>query len=886
MAGCVAAARAEQLFSENFDSLSTSLQAFQSPTESGGDGTDWTAAPPDGWIGDNSGVPAGGVTEFAGWTFLDPVSWNASAGQDRDQFTKGTNVVAVADGDEWDDSGPGARMETVLTTPAIALNGAAANSVLLKFDSSWRTEPQNGKVSVTFDGGDAVDLLLLDNATPDQLNETIVLEVGNPAGATAMAVTFTYEAGNNWWWAIDNIEVVSDQPVFTVQPSSGELAVGAELTLTVSAVGTSAVTYQWYKGAGTARAAIEGATSATFMIAAVDATDAGIYSVTATAGGATTSMEASVTVIDSTAEKQLLSENFDSLTLEAFSSSTESGGDGTDWTATLPSLWTRDNLAVPTGGVPEFAGWTFLDPVSWNATAGQDRNLFTKGQNVIAVADGDEWDDSDPGPAEPGRMLTLLSTPSLPLTGMGAGSVVLKFDSSWRTEPQNGKVEVSYDGGTPQELLVLNSDTPDELDKTYVLVMDHPAGAAGVVVSFSYEAGNNWWWALDNIEVSGNKVVIVEQPAGGEFGLGQSATLSVAAVGGELSYQWYKDDAVIEGATGASLALDALLLSDTGGYRVDISNTAGDTMSSVVSQLTVVDPDAASTLFAEDFDSLELGPFVSETESGGDGTDWTDTLPANWMRDNSAVPAGGVPEFAGWTFLDPVSWNASAGQDRDQFTKGRNVVAVADGDEWDDSSPGARMQTLLTTPAISLDGVSANSVTLQFDSSWRTEPQTGIVKIAFDGGEPVTVLTYTSESPSELNESVVLPIDNPAGASSMQVSFDYEAGNNWWWALDNIRVTGNAVVIVEQPVAPEGGVDVGSGFNLAVVAHGGELTYQWFKGTGEEKVAIPGATGSNYSIAAAISSDAGVYSVEVMNSLGSTVTTDEFTVAVNYPLYV
>ena len=88
---------------------------------------------------------------------------------------------------------------------------------------------------------------------------------------------------------------------------------------------------------------------------------------------------------------------------------------------------------------------------------------------------------------------------------------------------------------------------------------------------------------------------------------------------------------------------------------------------------TSVFPASAETLFSENFDGLEgnLEAFVSDTESGGDGTDWTADLPEGWTRDNSGVPEGGVEEFAGWTLLDPVSWDATAQQNRAAFTKGQ-----------------------------------------------------------------------------------------------------------------------------------------------------------------------------------------------------------------------
>ena len=112
---------------------------------------------------------------------------------------------------------------------------------------------------------------------------------------------------------------------------------------------------------------------------------------------------------------------------------------------------------------------------------------------------------------------------------------------------------------------------------------------------------------------------------------------------------------------------------------------------------------------------MELGPFVSDSEKDGDGnfygdgTDWTDTIPTGWVvtkADNhgptDAAASNVVKEFDGWTFLDPVSWNATAGQDRAQFTKGTGVIAVGDSDEYDDMD-SARFNASLSTPAFSLE---------------------------------------------------------------------------------------------------------------------------------------------------------------------------------------
>ena len=43
-----------------------------------------------------------------------------------------------------------------------------------------------------------------DNST----NETITVDLENPPWATTVVLTFgLYDAGNDWWWAIDNVKV-------------------------------------------------------------------------------------------------------------------------------------------------------------------------------------------------------------------------------------------------------------------------------------------------------------------------------------------------------------------------------------------------------------------------------------------------------------------------------------------------------------------------------------------------------------------------------------------------------------------------------------------------------------------------------------------------------
>ena len=57
-------------------------------------------------------------------------------------------------------------------------------------------------------------------------NESVVVSLPDPAGAKSMVITFGYfDAGNDWWWAIDNLKVFQAYSVGSVEGFDG-LALG------------------------------------------------------------------------------------------------------------------------------------------------------------------------------------------------------------------------------------------------------------------------------------------------------------------------------------------------------------------------------------------------------------------------------------------------------------------------------------------------------------------------------------------------------------------------------------------------------------------------------------------------------------------------------------
>lgn len=238
------------LFEENFEDVTLE----SSINEQVKDKKVWSGIPPEGWEITNENPEDLGMPEWRTWAIVDLEWWTATAeDQRRSEFTgvhndgKGIGKGAVADPDEWDDwelnGDPDAlsRWNGHLITPPIKIKGAAAKSLILTLDSSWRPEDtQNGEITVSFDGGAEERILFFKSVGIDagahtlvtiptlkmdeeklndgeQINETLEIPIDNPANATEMVISFgVIDAQNDWWWAIDNIMLIST--AFSVEP--------------------------------------------------------------------------------------------------------------------------------------------------------------------------------------------------------------------------------------------------------------------------------------------------------------------------------------------------------------------------------------------------------------------------------------------------------------------------------------------------------------------------------------------------------------------------------------------------------------------------------------------------------------------------------------------
>jgi hypothetical protein len=81
--------------------------------------------------------------------------------------------------------------------------------------------------------------------------------------------------------------------------------------------------------------------------------------------------------------------------------------------------------------------------------------------------------------------------------------------------------------------------------------------------------------------------VINQQPQNTTAVINTPASISVQATGPNMTYQWFKDGNLIDGATSATLSFASVQLSDVGNYTVNVSN-GGGTIPSDPARLTVV----------------------------------------------------------------------------------------------------------------------------------------------------------------------------------------------------------------------------------------------------------------------------------------------------------
>jgi len=129
---------------------------------------------------------------------------------------------------------------------------------------------------------------------------------------------------------------------------------------------------------------------------------------------------------------------------------------------------------------------------------------------------------------------------------------------------------------------------------------------------------------------------ITSQPASQSTTVGGAANFSVGYQGdNSFSFQWYKNDAAIQGQTASTFYINSVSESDAGSYKVSITNNGGS-VTSAAAILTVTVPVAPT---------IKVQPENKTVETGGStslSVEVEGTAPLNyvWSKDGSSIPMG------------------------------------------------------------------------------------------------------------------------------------------------------------------------------------------------------------------------------------------------------
>lgn len=338
---------------------------------------------------------------------------------------------------------------------------------------------------------------------------------------------------------------VNSATTITAQPSNQASCVGGSVTFTVAATGTG-LTYQWQKN-GTD---LPSANDASYSIVNVTAVDAGDYTVVISGTcGTVSSSSASLTI---TAGTVINTQPVNQAVCVGGSASFSVSASGS---GTITYQWKKNGTDI----------------------AGAISSVFTL--NPVSLGDAGNY--------------SVLVTSSCGSTESDAASLSLLAPTTITSQPSSQTVcegsPVSISVAATGENITYQwrkngADIPGAVSSTYSIASAVAAdfGNYDVVVS-----GTCGTVSSSQITVSTVIVSITAQPISQTVFAGGSATFTVTASGGSLSYQWRKDGIVITGATNSTYTITNVAAADAGSYDVVVTGTCPPSVTSAAAILTV-----------------------------------------------------------------------------------------------------------------------------------------------------------------------------------------------------------------------------------------------------------------------------------------------------------
>lgn len=442
------------------------------------------------------------------------------------------------------DSGIASRTCTTNLALTIVSSGGGGTAPSITTQPSTQTVNAGANVSFSVGASGTAPLTYQWNKNGTPIAGATSSTLSLVAVTSADAATYTVVVSNAVGTATSSgaVLTVNTAPSITTQPSSQTVTAGANVTFSVVATGTATLTYQWSRNG----VPIGGATSSSLSLSTVSASDAATYSVVVSnAVGSATSSGAVLTVdTPPTITTQPSNQTVNAGASVSFSVAASG-------TAPLIYQWSKNGSPIggATSSTLSLSSVSASDAATYAVVVSNVAGSAVSVGAVLTV-------NTAPGITTPPAAQAITNGGSVTFTAVVSGTA--PFTYQWN------KDGAPITGATASTLTLSPVSTNDA--GTYTVVVSNGVGSAtsaGAVLTVTVPP------------------TVTSQPRSTIALTGGNPTFTVTATGtGPLTYQWFFNGAVINGATTSVLALLGVTTNNNGSYFVVVSNVAGTVASS------------------------------------------------------------------------------------------------------------------------------------------------------------------------------------------------------------------------------------------------------------------------------------------------------------------
>jgi hypothetical protein len=450
----------------------------------------------------------------------------------------------------------------------------------------------------------------ISGATSSALSISSVLQ--GDSGSYSAIVTNSYSAATS-----ASATLTVNDPFITTQPTNRTVAYGATVALSVVAVGTPTLTYQWYKDSSPLSDGghVSGSLTATLTITGFSASDIGVYNVIVAngLGSSVTSSNAQLQATDPSISTQPVSVTNIYATTATFQV-TASG------TAPFSYQWHRagfgdlsdgGNILGSQTSALAISGVSFLDAGTYSVTVNNALGSADSAPAVLTVRD----------PAITTQPVSVTTNAGAAATfDVGAiGTASLGYQ--WRTNGSDIFDNATYSGTGSDRLTVSSVSAAEALSYSVVV-----SGGSGLTETS----------AVATLTVI-SPVAITAQPNSRAVVAGSPAVLAVGATGTALQYRWQLEGSDVPGATSFAYTIANVQAPVTGNYRVIVSNTLNAETSSVA-VVSIVSP---LHLYASNVVALRIGNGAQTLATKGNSVALDQFTPGGSYLSTVVIPDSG-----------------------------------------------------------------------------------------------------------------------------------------------------------------------------------------------------------------------------------------------------